>query len=200
MSSNITFQEFHITKQEHRKQLNQHSCIIWFTGLSGSGKSTLANALTHKLYEKNYKTYSLDGDNIRHGLNNDLTFTEQDRVENIRRIAHVAQLFVDAGLIVTSSFISPYEEEREYCKGLVEEDEFVEVFVKAPLEVCEQRDVKGLYQKARDGIITNFTGISAPYEEPKNPHITLDTQKHSIEECITQLITYLQQRGIIENE
>ena len=173
-----------ITKLD-RQRLNHHgSVILWFTGLSGSGKSTLAYQLEENLFKKGVRTYVLDGDNIRTGLNKDLGFSAEDREENIRRIAEVAKLFVDAGVVVLTAFISPYRKDRAIARSLVGADEFVEIYVKCPLEICEQRDAKGLYEKARSGIIKQFTGIDDPYEEPENPEIVIETDKMSVEECV----------------
>ncbi len=186
-------------KKEDRQKLKGHkSAILWFTGLSGSGKSTVAHKLEEKLFEMGIHTYVLDGDNIRTGLNKDLGFSAEDREENIRRIGEVAKLFVDAGIIVLSAFISPYIKDRETVRNLVEEGEFIEIYVKCPLEVCEQRDVKGLYKKAREGIIKNFTGIDDPYEEPKNPEIIVETDKETLEESVNKIINYLKEKGYLE--
>lgn len=175
-----------------RWKTNEHkSCIVWFTGLSASGKSTLANALCKQLHITGVKSYVLDGDNIRHGLNKDLGFTPEDRKENIRRIGEVAKLFVDAGLFILTAFISPYKEDRRKVRELVEAGQFVEVFLKCPLSECERRDPKGIYKKARSGEIKEYTGISSPYEEPENPEITLQTDKMNEEECVKILLDYL---------
>jgi len=168
IKDNIVWHEHKISKNERALIKNQKPCIVWFTGLSGSGKSTIANAVEAKLVELQKHTYLLDGDNIRMGLNKGLSFSDEDRVENIRRIGEVAKLFVDSGLIVLTAFISPFQKERDSVRKLVEKDEFIEVFVDTPLEVCEQRDPKGLYKKAREGAIPNFTGISSPYEALKH--------------------------------
>jgi adenylylsulfate kinase len=185
-------------KKEDRQRLKGHkSAILWFTGLSGSGKSTVAHKLEEKLFERGIHTYVLDGDNIRTGLNKDLGFSAEDREENIRRIGEVAKLFVDAGIIVLSAFISPYIKDRETVRNLVEEDEFIEIYVKCPLEVCEKRDVKGLYKKAREGIIKNFTGIDDPYEEPLNPEIVVETDKETLEESVNKIIKYLEENKYI---
>ena len=189
--SNIVWHHPHILKEERAKQKNQRPCIVWLTGLSGSGKSTIANALESQLYAMGYHTYLLDGDNIRHGLNRDLGFDDQSRVENIRRIGEVSKLFVDAGLIVITAFISPFRQERQLVRDLVEESEFIEVFVDTPLDICEQRDPKGLYQKARSGEIASFTGISSPYEPPKTPEIHLSTVQKSVDESVKEIISYL---------
>ena len=181
-----------VTKQQREHLLHQHACLIWFTGLSGSGKSTLAVQLEAQLHAKGFKTYLLDGDNIRTGLNKDLSFTDEGRVENIRRIGEVSKLLLDAGIIVLSAFISPFKADREQVRSIVGAENYLEVFVDAPLEVCEQRDVKGLYKKARAGEVKNFTGIDSPYEPPENPDIVLQTHKLSIEESIQIL-----QQGIL---
>ncbi len=186
-----------ITKQDRRSLNNHGSLILWFTGLPSSGKSTIANELEKKLITMGTRTYILDGDNIRMGLCKDLGFSEEDRGENIRRIGEVSKLFVDNGCIVLSAFVSPYIIDRDGVRALVEEGEFVEVFVDAPLAVCEERDVKGLYKKARAGIIKGFTGIDDPYEAPLNPEITIDTSKLSLEESVDVLIAYLEKRGAL---
>lgn len=179
--------------QAQREQLmQQHATLIWFTGLSGSGKSTLAVQLEAQLHARGFKTYLLDGDNIRVGLNKDLSFTEEGRVENIRRIGEVSKLFLDAGVIVLSAFISPFKADRAQVKTIVGDDNFVEVFVDAPLEVCEQRDVKGLYKKARAGEVKNFTGIDSPYEAPDQPDVHIPTHQLSIEESMDKLMQKLE--------
>jgi len=194
MSENIIWHETTITKKE-RQQNNLHkSCIVWFTGLSGSGKSTLANAVEKELFQRKVHTYVLDGDNVRLGLNKGLRFSDADRKENIRRIGEVAKLFVDAGVITLTAFISPFREDRELVRLLVEEDEFIEIFVDAPLETCESRDPKGLYEKARSGIIPNFTGISSPYEQPVNPDLIIETDKLTIEESVAKVIQLLEEK------
>jgi adenylylsulfate kinase len=188
-----------IIKEKDRCKLNnQKSTILWFTGLSCSGKSTLAYKVEERLFFRGLHTYVLDGDNIRAGLNNNLGFSAEDRQENIRRIGEVAKLFVDAGVIVMAAFISPYERDRERVRNIVEEKEFVEVYVRCPLSVCENRDTKGLYKKAREGIIKQFTGIDAPYEEPENPEIIIDTDKLTIEESVYKIICYLEENGYIK--
>lgn len=197
MSSNIIWHSTQISKEKRAKQKKQKPCILWFTGFSGSGKSTLANALEAKLHEMGYHTYLLDGDNIRHGLNGDLGFDEASRVENIRRIGEVAKLFVDSGTIVLTAFISPFIKDRELAKKLVNADEFIEIFVDAPFEVCEQRDPKGLYKKARAGELKNFTGIDSPYEKPTNPEIHLVNDKEDINKNIDKIITYLKNNGYL---
>lgn len=196
-ATNIVWHDHHVTKEERAKQKKQKPCILWFTGLSGSGKSTIANALELKLQEQGAHTYLLDGDNIRHGLNRNLGFSPEDRVENIRRIGEVAKLFVDAGVIVLTAFISPYKEDRDMIRKIVEAGEFIEVYVDTPIEVCEQRDPKGLYKKARAGEIPNFTGISAPYEAPDAPEVVLKTATASVEMSVEQLIAYLKANHIL---
>jgi adenylylsulfate kinase len=184
-----------ITKED-RRLLNGHSSfILWFTGLPSSGKSTLANKTEERLFKAGIRTYVLDGDNIRTGLNKNLGFSKEDREENIRRIGEVAKLFVDAGVVVLTAFISPYIKDREMVRNLVEDGEFIEIYVKCPLEVCEKRDVKGLYEKARKGIIKQFTGVDDPYEEPENPEIVIETDKVGIEESVDIIIEYLEKKG-----
>ncbi|RXJ85287.1 adenylyl-sulfate kinase [Arcobacter sp. CECT 8985] len=195
---NIVWHSQNITKEKRIMLFHQKPCILWFTGLSGSGKSTIANAVEVELYKRGQKTYLLDGDNVRHGLNKDLGFSEIDRVENIRRIGEVSKLFVDSGLIVLTAFISPFKSDRQIAKSLVKYDEFIEIFVDTPLEICESRDPKGLYKKARDGAIKNFTGISSPYEKPEEPQIHIRTDKNSIEECVDIVINHLIQYGYIQ--
>jgi len=186
MQENIVPHSFKVSKKE-RNRLNGHnSFVVWFTGLSGSGKSTIANGLEQKLHQEGIKTYVLDGDNTRTGINKDLSFSAEDRSENIRRIAEIANLMVDAGLVVLSAFVSPYKKDREYVQLTVKPDNFVEVFVNTSLEACEARDVKGLYKKARKGEITNMTGITDPYEAPVNPDIVL-TERDSIEQAVDKV-------------
>jgi len=197
MSSNIVWHEASITKEERRTQNKHQSFILWFTGLSASGKSSVANAFARRLFDRGNQAFVLDGDNVRHGLNKDLGFDEAGRRENIRRIGEVSKLFVENGQIVLTAFISPYREDRQVVRALVEEGEFIEVYVRCSVETCEQRDPKGLYKKARNAEIQNFTGISAPYEEPENPEIILDTELNSIEVCVDQLTDILTSKGYI---
>ena len=196
-SKNIVWHNASITKQEKSKLKNQKSCILWFTGLSGSGKSTLANALESKLFEMGVHTHLLDGDNIRHGLNADLGFDEASRVENIRRIGEVAKLFVESGTVVLTAFISPFLSDRMQVRNLVEKDEFIEIFVDASLDLCESRDPKGLYKKARQGELKNFTGIDSPYEKPQNPEIYIASDTFTLNETIDIIVKYLKTNGYI---
>lgn len=194
MGTNITWHHSTVTKKD-RHHLNSHkSCVLWFTGLSGSGKSTLANAVDHALFKQRYMSYVLDGDNIRHGLNSDLSFKIEDRKENIRRIGEVAKLFVDSGQIVSSAFISPFREDRELVRNMFASEEFFEIFLNCPIQVCENRDPKGLYKKARKGEISDFTGITSPYEIPNHPEIIIDTNKITIEESVEKILSYLKER------
>ncbi len=196
-ATNIVWHDQTVSKESRAQLKGQKPTILWFTGLSGSGKSTIANALELKLQALGAHTYLLDGDNVRHGLNKNLGFSPEDRVENIRRIGEVAKLFVDAGVIVLTAFISPYRQDRDMVRKIVEAGEFIEVYVDTPIEVCEERDPKGLYKKARAGEIPNFTGISAPYEAPNKPEAVLKTATKSIEESVDQLVTYLKQNNYI---
>ncbi|MFQ5585417.1 MAG: adenylyl-sulfate kinase [Thermodesulfobacteriota bacterium] len=197
-STNITWHHGKVTKEDRKRLIKQRGVVIWLTGLSGSGKSTIAVDLEHALLENGHHAYVLDGDNIRHGLNKNLGFSPEDRSENIRRIGEVAKLFCDANLITITAFISPYREDRGNVRALQREGEFIEVYVKCPVEVCEERDTKGLYKKARAGEIKEFTGISAPYEEPQNAEITLDTSKMSLDECVRSILSYLEEKGYIQ--
>lgn len=193
-SSNVVWHHATITRQR-REKLNKHkSVIVWFTGLSGAGKSTLAHAVEEKLYEMNCRTIVLDGDNVRHGLCGDLTFSNIDRKENIRRIGEMCKLFLDAGTITITAFISPFTSDRQFVRDLVASGDFLEVYCKASLDVCEDRDIKGLYKKARDGLIKNYTGISSPYEEPVNPELIVNTGEDSLETCVEQVVGLLNDR------
>ena len=196
-SSNISWHKMSINKKTRSELNSQKPCVVWFTGLSGSGKSTIANILEQKLHTIGKRTYLLDGDNVRHGLNKDLGFTDADRVENIRRVAEVSKLMADAGLITLVSFISPFKSERQMARDLLSSDEFFEIFVNTPLEECEKRDPKGLYKKARAGELKNFTGIDSLYEEPENPDLILDTASSNAEELTDQIINFLQSKKII---
>jgi len=195
-SKNITWHDADITKED-RERLNGHRAVVlWFTGLSGSGKSTLAHAVENALFEKGCLTYVLDGDNVRHGLNKNLGFSPEDREENIRRIGEVANLFIQAGVIAMTAFISPYRKDRDTARKLAGND-FVEVFVKCAVDVCEQRDTKGLYKKARAGEIKEFTGVSAPYEEPLHPELVVDTAQETLEQSAHKVLELLKERGVI---
>lgn len=196
-AANTYFQSFEVTKTARALLNAQKPVLLWFTGLSGAGKSTIANSLEQKLHGLGKRTFVLDGDNVRHGLNRDLGFTEADRVENIRRVAEVAKLFVEAGLITIVSFISPFRAEREMARDLVGPDEFIEIFVDTPLEICERRDPKGLYRKARRGELRNFTGLDSPYERPTSPELTLDASDASVEDLAHQIMELLQRRGVL---
>lgn len=196
-ATNITWHDGVITKSDRERMLRQKGVVIWFTGLSSSGKSTIARAVEERLFERGHLSYVLDGDNIRHGLNKNLGFSPEDREENIRRIGEVAKLFADAGLITMTAFISPYRKDRDRNRMLLKEGEFIEVFVKVSLDVAEKRDPKGLYKKARTGEIKEFTGISAPYEEPLNAELVFDTDKLTLTQCQDEVIRYLEENEII---
>ena len=196
-STNLTWHEGQVSRTDREGMLGQRGCTIWLTGLSGSGKSTIAVAAEKALNEMGRLTYILDGDNIRMGLNSNLGFSPDDRTENIRRIGEVSKLFTDAGLIVFSSFISPYRADRDAVRGIMGEGDFIEAWVQATVETCEGRDVKGLYKKARAGEIPEFTGISAPYEEPDNAELLLDTNKQSVDESVDQLVAYLKSNNYL---
>jgi adenylylsulfate kinase len=191
MEKNVIPHSYQISIKDRKKMNNQNSFLIWFTGLSGSGKSTIANVVEQKLYAMGIKTYTLDGDNIRKGINKDLSFTPEDRTENIRRIAETANLMIDAGLVTLAAFVSPYKKDRDTIRSIVKEVNFVEVFINTSLEECELRDVKGLYKKARAGEIKNMTGISAPYEAPENPDIIINTEKETVDEAVKKIIDYI---------
>jgi len=196
-ATNIVWHQGAITRED-RQQLNGHrGCTVWLTGLSGSGKSTIAVELEKRLLERCVRTYILDGDNIRHGLNKNLGFSPEDRTENIRRIGEVAKLFSDAGLVAVTAFISPYRADRDQVRAIMQPGDFIEVFVDCPVEVCEQRDVKGLYKKARAGEIKEFTGISAPYEAPSKPEMVIETSGQSVEKSALQILAYLERQGIV---
>ncbi|WP_251554114.1 adenylyl-sulfate kinase [Neobacillus muris] len=196
-STNITWHETTITKQDRRAQNGHGSCTLWFTGLSGSGKSTIANAVSNELFRLGIHEYVLDGDNIRHGLNKDLGFSEHDRTENIRRIGEVAKLFVDSGNIVTTAFISPFRSDRDQVRALFEEGEFIEIFINCPIDECERRDPKQLYAKARRGEIKDFTGIDSPYEAPEKAEIIIDSSKVTVDGAVEQILNYLKGKNII---
>ena len=198
-TKNIIWHAATISKQDRHRMNGHKSAILWYTGLSGAGKSTLANKVEEKLFERGIHTYVLDGDNIRHGLNKGLGFSTEDRKENIRRIGEVSKLFVDAGAFVSTAFISPYREDRDMVRQLVKDGEFIEVYVNAPLQVCEERDPKGLYKKARAGEIRNFTGIDDPYEAPENAELVIYTGEKTLEECAAEVMNYLEANGYIED-
>jgi adenylyl-sulfate kinase len=197
LTQSIVWHDHRISRAQRAALKRQRPCLLWFTGLSGSGKSTIANALDVALHHRGYHTFLLDGDNVRHGLNRDLGFSDADRVENIRRVGEVSKLFADAGLIVISAFISPFASERLMVRQLFPEGEFVEVYMETPLETCEQRDPKGLYKKARAGAIRQFTGIDSPYESPRHPEVRLDTAKLSVDQCVDTLTAYLTAQRLI---
>ena len=191
-NSNLIYHQASVTRQR-RNNLNKHrSIVLWFTGLSGSGKSTLAHALEEKLFQKGLRTFVLDGDNVRHGLNSNLDFSEADRTENIRRISEVSKLMIEAGLIVMTAFISPFEKDRNEARSLISNDHFIEIFCKASLETCEERDVKGLYKLAREGEIKNYTGIDSPYEIPENPELIINTDKETLDYSVTKILKFLE--------
>jgi adenylylsulfate kinase len=196
-ATNIVWHQGAVTRDD-RIQLNGHrGCTVWLTGLSGAGKSTIAVDLEKRLLERGVRTYILDGDNIRHGLNKNLGFSPEDRTENIRRIGEVAKLFTDAGLVAVTAFISPYRADRDQVRALMQPGDFIEVFIDCPVEVCEQRDVKGLYKKARAGEIKEFTGVSAPYEAPEKAELVINTAGQSVEESAKQIVAYLERQGVV---
>ncbi len=199
-SDHITWHSGTVTKEDRERLTGHKGVTLWFTGISCSGKSTLADEVQKRLFERGHLTYVLDGDNIRHGLNRDLGFSPEDRNENIRRIGEVARLFSDAGMINMVAFISPYRADRRRARALARDGEFIEIFCHCALEVCEQRDTKGLYRKARAGEIPEFTGISAPYEEPENPEIILHTDRESVQESVQSILAFLEERGIIKRD
>lgn len=196
-TENTVWHEQHIDKQQRAELKQQKPCLLWYTGLSGSGKSTIANAVDAMLFERSCHSYLLDGDNVRHGLNGDLGFSDEDRVENIRRISEVAKLFVDAGLIVSTAFISPFRADRALAASKLASAEFIEVFIDTPIEICEQRDPKGLYKLARAGEIKDFTGIDSAYEAPEKAQIHINTDGKNVEQCAQQVVDYLAEHGII---
>ena len=196
-STNVVWHHATVTRERRQQQNGHKSVILWFTGLSGAGKSSLAHAVEEQLHQLGCRTFVLDGDNVRHGLSGDLGFSDEDRKENIRRIGEAAKLFLEAGVIAMTAFISPFREERKLVRKLVPHGEFIEIYCNADIGVCEQRDVKGLYKRARAGEIKEFTGISSPYEEPVNPEITVDTGSVPIEDCVDQVIGLLRKRGIL---
>ncbi|GAB4389140.1 MAG: adenylyl-sulfate kinase [Thermodesulfovibrionales bacterium] len=196
MEKHIVWHE-KLVQRHDRHRLNKHgSCLLWFTGLSAAGKSTIAHHLEKELFDRGVRSYVLDGDNVRHGLNANLGFTREDRRENLRRIAELSKIFVDAGHVVLAAFISPYREDRDMVRRIVGPD-FFEVFVKCPVDICEQRDPKGHYRKAKQGVIKNFTGVSAPYEEPENPDLVLDTVESDVEDCVARVLRMLEEKRFL---
>ena len=196
-SSNVIYHQASVTRQR-RNKINKHrSVVLWFTGLSGSGKSTLAHALEEKLFQKGCRTFVLDGDNVRHGLNSNLGFSKSDRTENIRRISEVSKLMLESGLIVMTAFISPFNKDRSDARELISNDDFIEIYCKASLEVCEARDVKGLYKLARGGKIKNYTGIDSPYEEPENPELTINTEDETLDNSVSKILRFLEENFLI---
>lgn len=200
MAKHIIPHNYQVSKQDRLTSNNHNSYLIWFTGLSGSGKSTIANLVEKALFEKGIHTYTLDGDNIRKGINNDLSFSPEDRTENIRRIAEVSNLMIDAGLVVLAAFVSPYKKDRENIRTIVKDVNFVEIYINTSIEECERRDVKGLYKKARAGEIKNMTGISAPYEAPENPDVEVKTEEETIEDSVKRIIDYITPKLDLKNE
>ena len=197
-STNVVWHHATVTRARREAQNGHRGAIVWFTGLSGSGKSTLAHAVEEYLHQRGCRTFVLDGDNVRHGLCGDLGFSTHDRQENIRRIGEVAKLFMEAGVIVLTAFISPYYTDRERVRGMVEDGNFIEIYCDAPVEICEARDVKGMYKKARAGLIPEFTGISSPYEAPKTPELILKTGRTELETCVQQVIGEITRRGLTQ--
>ncbi len=197
-NANLVYHHATVTR-ERRKQLNQHkSVVLWFTGLSGSGKSTMSHALEERLFNKGCRTFVLDGDNVRHGLNSNLDFSDKDRKENIRRIGEVSKIMMEAGFIIMTAFISPYREDRIAARNLIPNGDFIEIYCKASLETCEARDVKGLYKRARAGEIKNYTGIDSPYEVPENADLIIDTEQETIEDSVSIIMSFLKKKTIIK--
>ena len=198
-SSNTVWHHATVTRERREKQHAHKSVILWFTGLSGAGKSTLARSVEEKLHQLGASTYVLDGDNVRHGLCGDLSFSAADRKENVRRIGQVAKLFIESGVIILTAFISPFKSDRQMVRNMVQHGDFIEIYCDSPIEVCEQRDIKGLYQKARNGEVKEFTGISSPYEAPPNPELVVQTGSDSLEKCTSDILKLLIERNIISN-
>jgi len=196
-SPNVIYHQASVTRERRNQSNNHQSVVLWFTGLSGSGKSTLAHVLEEKLFNKGCKTLVLDGDNVRHGLNSNLDFSDDDRKENIRRIGEVAKLMLESGLIVMTAFISPFREDRVAVRNLISNSDFIEIYCKASLKTCEERDVKGLYKRARAGEIKNYTGIDSPYEAPENPELIIDTDKETLDESVSKIYSFLERKAII---
>jgi adenylylsulfate kinase len=199
-SSNVVWHHATVTRTRREAQNGHRGAILWFTGLSGAGKSTLAHAVEESLHQQGCRTFVLDGDNVRHGLCGDLGFSPEDRIENIRRVGEMAKLFMEAGIIVLTAFISPFRSDRDRVRGMAAHGDFIEIYCDSPIEVCEERDVKGLYQKARAGQIGEFTGISSPYEAPLNPELVVPTGKAVLEDCVAEVMQLLVQRGIVHNK
>lgn len=191
-STNVVWHKMNVSREDREELLKQKGAVLWFTGLSGSGKSTVASSLEKRLHDMGKLTYTLDGDNVRHGLNSDLGFSDEDRIENIRRIGEISKLFVDAGMITIATFVSPFREDRQKVRELLGKD-FVEIYIDCPIEVCEKRDPKGIYKKARAGEIKHFTGIDSPYESPINPEIVVSTHLNTLDECVDKLVAYLEE-------
>lgn len=198
-TSNIVWHKANVTRQRREAQNNHRGAIVWFTGLSGAGKSTLAHAVEEKLHQMGCRTFVLDGDNVRHGLCGDLGFSDQNRVENIRRVGEVAKLFMEAGMIVLTAFISPFRDDRERVRGMVAHGDFIEIYCNSAIEVCENRDVKGLYKKARAGEVLEFTGITSPYEAPENADLRINTGETALEICAQKILDEMLYRGIINH-
>ncbi|WP_108947098.1 adenylyl-sulfate kinase [Shewanella halifaxensis] len=196
-SSDVVWHQASVSHEQRKAASGHFSAVLWFTGLSGSGKSTIANAVDKMLHDLGCRTYVLDGDNVRHGLNGDLSFSNLDRIENIRRIGEVSKLFVDAGLLVSTAFISPFIQDRESVRALLKSHQFIEIYIDTPIEVCEQRDPKGLYKKARAGEIGHFTGIDSTYEQPLKPELCVKTAEYSVEACALQVVNYLKDNGYL---
>ena len=196
-SPNVIYHQASVTRERRNQSNNHQSVVLWFTGLSGSGKSTLAHVLEEKLFNKGCKTLVLDGDNVRHGLNSNLDFSDDGRKENIRRIGEVAKLMLESGLIVMTAFISPFREDRVAVRNLISNNDFIEIYCKASLKTCEARDVKGLYKRARAGEIKNYTGIDSPYEAPDNPELIIDTDKETLDESVSKIYSFLERKAII---
>ena len=197
-SSNTVWHHATVTRIRREEQNGHKAVVLWFTGLSGAGKSTLAHAVEEQLHQMGCRTFVLDGDNVRHGLCGDLGFTDEDRQENIRRIAEVSKLMLESGTITLTAFISPFKAERNLARKLVPHGDFIEIYCACDLSICEERDVKGLYKKARQGEIKHFTGISSPYEVPDKPELVVDTSKHDLETCVSQVLNLLEERGVIK--
>jgi adenylylsulfate kinase len=196
-SPNVIYHQASVTRERRNQSNNHQSVVLWFTGLSGSGKSTLAHVLEEKLFKKGCKTFVLDGDNVRHGLNSNLDFSDNDRKENIRRIGEVAKLMLESGLIVMTAFISPFREDRAAVRNLISNSDFIEIYCKASLKTCEARDVKGFYKRAKAGEIKNYTGIDSPYEAPENPELIIDTDKETLDESVSTIFSFLERKAII---